>query len=90
MAREPPLLSAPTKSGPPCPSRLASMTTGTLREIAMTSASDRLRASTTSPSTLPATDSANSRPEAVWVAAIRTALPAPVAARSAPRITWST
>ena len=45
---------------------------------------------TTSPSTLLATEKARSRPLALRVAAMSTALPTVAAARSAPRITWST
>ena len=51
------------------------------------SVSDRLRAITTRPSVLPAIENASSRPDAVRVAAIMTASPTEVAARSAPRIT---
>ncbi len=64
------------------------MTMGTLRDSVLMSRSGRLRARTTRPSTWPATEKANVRP-VPRVAAMSTAAPAAVAARSAPRITWS-
>ncbi len=89
-ARTPPRLSAPTKSSR-CGARwVAISTTGTRWEISASSCAVRLPASTARPSTLPTSDRASWRPSRPRVDAIRIASSPEVAARSAPRMTWST